>query len=80
MTIFEYVSQDPGKTSTEIARAMGKSTSVVTGSLSRMRYIGRILDETNKEGVITWRVNDLPFGCSNRLIMMFNQLLREVRQ
>lgn len=80
MTIFEYVSQNPGKTASEIARAMGKSTSGVTGSLSQMRYIGRILEETDKEGVTTWRVNDLPFGCNNRLSIMFNQLLREVRQ
>lgn len=80
MTIFEYVSQNPGKTSAEIARAMGKSTSVVTGSLGQMCSIGRVLAETNREGVTTWRVNDLPFGCSSRLSMMFNRLLREVRQ
>lgn len=80
MTIFEYVSHHPGKTSTEIARVMGKSVSVVTGSLIQMRNIGRVLEETDREGVTTWRVNDLPFGCCSKLSMMFNQLLREVRQ
>ncbi|WP_436856372.1 hypothetical protein [Citrobacter tructae] len=80
MTVFEYVQAHPNTTSGDIARGMNKRTPAVAGVLSQLYTTGRIVKSGFREGVPTYRVNDLPFGCSNTLTLMFNQLLRDVRR
>ncbi|MES0298387.1 hypothetical protein [Citrobacter sedlakii] len=79
MTILEYIQAHPNTTSGEIARGMNRRTPAVAGALSQLYATGRIVKSGVREGVPTYRVNDLPFGCSNTLTLMFNQLLRTVR-
>ena len=71
MTVFEYLQAHPNTTSGEIAKGMNKKTPAVAG---------RIVKSGARKGIPTYRVNDMPFGCSNRLTMMFNQLLNRARQ
>lgn len=81
MTVFEYVRANPDSTSNEIAKALNKKTSAVASALSHLRATGRVVKLCCPNSDIpVYRVNDLPFGCSNRLTMIFNQLLREVRR
>lgn len=80
MTVFEYLQGHPNATSSEIARAMGKKTPAVASALSQLYATGRIVKSGARGGIPTYRVNDLPFGCSNNLTLIFNQLLRNVRK
>ncbi|HCU0293717.1 TPA: hypothetical protein OUE56_000582 [Citrobacter sedlakii] len=80
MTILEYIQAHPNTTSGEIARGMNRRTPAVAGALSQLYTTGRIVKSGVRGGVPTYRVNDLPFGCSNTLTLMFNRLLRSVRQ
>ena len=80
MTIFEYIQSHPNTTSGEIARGMNKNPSSVSGMLSQLYSAGRIVKSGVRKGIPTYRVNDMPFGCSNSLTMMFNQLLSRVRK
>lgn len=80
MTIFEYIQSHPNTTSGEIARGMNKNPSSVSGMLSQLYGAGRIVKSGVRKGIPTYRVNDMPFGCSNNLTMMFNQLLNKARQ
>ena len=80
MTIFEYIQSHPNTTSSEIARSMNKNPSSVSGMLSQLYSAGRIVKSGVRRGVPAYRVNDMPFGCSNSLTMMFNQLLNRARQ
>ncbi|ENC9773773.1 TPA: hypothetical protein JAW23_000943 [Citrobacter koseri] len=80
MTVFEYLQAHPNATSGEIARAMGKKTPAVASALSQLYATGRIVKSGARCGIPTYHVNDLPFGCSNNLTLMFNQLLKEARQ
>ncbi|EPF2243723.1 TPA: FeoC-like transcriptional regulator [Citrobacter freundii] len=80
MTIFEYIQSHPNTTSGEIARGMNKNPSSVSGMLSQLYSAGRIVKSGDRKGIPTYRVNDMPFGCSNNLTMMFNQLLNKARQ
>lgn len=80
MTIFEYIQSHPSTTSGEIARNMNKNPSSVSGMLSQLYGTGRIVKSGVRKGIPTYRVNDMPFGCSNNLTMMFNQLLNKARQ
>ncbi|CAM7667725.1 FeoC-like transcriptional regulator [Citrobacter portucalensis] len=80
MTIFEYIQSHPNTTSGEIARGMNKNPSSVSGMLSQLYGAGRIVKSGVRKGIPTYRVNDMPFGCSNNLTMMFNQLLNTARK
>ncbi|MDH0322787.1 hypothetical protein N7390_14495 [Citrobacter freundii] len=80
MTVFEYLQAHPNTTSGEIAKGMNKKTPVVAGALSQLYTTGRIVKSGIRNGIPTYRINDMPFGCSNRLTMMFNQLLNRARQ
>ena len=80
MTVFEYLQAHPNATSAEIARGLNKKTASIAGSLSQLFTTGRIVKSGVRKGIPTYRVNDMPFGCSNNLTMMFNQLLKRARQ
>ncbi|MDF5768435.1 hypothetical protein P4B29_24360, partial [Citrobacter freundii] len=70
----------PNATSAEIAKGLNKKTASIAGSLSQLFTTGRIVKSGVRKGIPTYRVNDMPFGCSNSLTMMFNQLLNRARQ
>ncbi|BCU49144.1 Uncharacterised protein [Citrobacter amalonaticus] len=80
MTVFEYVQAHPNTTSSDIAKALHRRTPVVAGALSQLYTTGHIVKTGVRGGAPTYRVNDLPFGCSNPLTLMFNQLLQAVRR
>ncbi|CAH6223334.1 MULTISPECIES: hypothetical protein [Citrobacter freundii complex] len=80
MTVFEYLQAHPNTTSGEIAKGMNKKTPAVAGALSQLYGTGRIVKSGVRKGIPTYRINDMPFGCSNSLTMMFNQLLNRARQ
>lgn len=80
MTVFEYLQAPPNATSAEIAKGLNKKTASIAGSLSQLFTTGRIVKSGVRKGIPTYRVNDMPFGCSNSLTMMFNQLLNRARQ
>ncbi|MBQ4926699.1 hypothetical protein V6E05_17650, partial [Citrobacter freundii] len=77
---FEYLQAHPNATSAEIAKGLNKKTASIAGSLSQLFTTGRIVKSGVRKGIPTYRVNDMPFGCSNSLTMMFNQLLNRARQ
>ncbi|MEG2398622.1 MAG: hypothetical protein RSE33_16355 [Hafnia sp.] len=80
MTVFEYLKAHPNTTSGEIAKGMNKKTPAVAGALSQLYTTGRIVKSGIHNGIPTYHINDMPFGCSNSLSMMFNQLLNRARQ
>ena len=80
MTVFEYLQDNLNSTAGDIARAMGRKTAPVASAISQLYSTGRIVKSGAIKGVPTYRVNNLPFGCSNPLTLMFNRLLREVRR
>ncbi|HAT7505746.1 hypothetical protein ACV8VY_01940 [Citrobacter freundii] len=80
MTVFEYLQAHPNATSSEIAKGLNKKTASIAGSLSQLFTTGKIVKSGIRKGIPTYRVNDMPFGCSNSLTMMFNQLLNRARQ
>lgn len=80
MTIFEFIKANPGSASSDIARALNRTTQSVAGELSRLRSAGQIVICGERGNTALYRVNTLPFGCSNPLTFMFNQLLKKVRQ
>lgn len=80
MTVFEYVQSHPNTTSSDIAKALHRRTPVVTGALSQLYTTDHIVKTGVRGGAPTYRVNDLSFGCSNPLTLMFNQLLQAVRR
>lgn len=80
MTVYEYIEANPDSTSGDIARGMGKGTSSIAGTISQLYTTGRIIKSGVKNEIVTWRINDMPYGCSNALLSQFNQLLRRVRQ
>ncbi|EDQ2390008.1 MarR family transcriptional regulator [Salmonella enterica subsp. enterica] len=80
MTITECVRRYPGSTFAEIIELTGRTKSSVGGSLNQLCLDGTLIRETNNNGNYTYHVNDMPYGCSNRLSLMFNQLLRKARR
>ncbi|MFI7783468.1 hypothetical protein EN46_06680 [Citrobacter amalonaticus] len=80
MTITECVRRHPGSTLAEIIKLTGRTKSSVGGHLNQLCSDGILIRETNNNGNYIYRVNDIPYGCSNRLSLMFNQLLREARR
>lgn len=80
MTITEFVRLNPGLTLAEIIKLTGREKSSVGGSLALLYSQGILTRETNESGNYVYHINDMPYGCNNRLTMMFNQLLREARR
>lgn len=80
MTITECVRLHPGSTLAEIIKLTGREKSSVCGSLSLLYSQGILTRETNESGNYVYHINDMPYGCNNRLTLMFNQLLREARR
>ncbi|EMP8907380.1 TPA: MarR family transcriptional regulator [Klebsiella variicola] len=79
ITAFEFLRAHPDMTSGEIARAMGRSASSVSGQIKQLVGSGRVVQTGMKNGSPTWRVNDMPFGCGNPIRMKFEKLLQEHR-
>lgn len=80
MTVFEYIQANPNTTSGDIARGLNKKTPAVAGAISQLYTTGRVAKSGMCNGVTTYRVNDLPYGCGNALLIQFNQLLMECRR
>lgn len=80
MTLLEYLAQNPRSSVQQIAEGLGKSRTLISGSISNNINNGAIIRETDGNGVAVYSVNDRPFGCGNSLTMMFNRLLQGVRQ
>ncbi|ECI3886750.1 MarR family transcriptional regulator [Salmonella enterica subsp. enterica] len=80
MTITECVRLHPGSTLVDIIKLTGRTKSSVGGSLALLCNQGILTRETNDDGNYIYRINDMPYGCNNRLNLMFNQLLREARK
>lgn len=78
-TVFEFLSEHPEMTTGELARAQGKSMASVAGILAQLSNTGRIIRTGVRDGCPTWRVNDMPHGCSNPVRLMFERLLKECR-
>lgn len=79
ITVFEFLRANPDMTSGEIARALGRSGSSVSGQVKQLVGTGRIVRTGTKNGSPTWRVNDMPFCCGNPIRMRFEQLLQTQR-
>ncbi|EDN8395329.1 hypothetical protein AH207_001214 [Salmonella enterica subsp. enterica] len=80
MTITECVKLHPCSTLNDIVKLTGRTKSSVGGSLVQLCNQGILTRETNDNGDYVYRINDMPYGCNNRLSLMFNQLLREARR
>ncbi|MEB0324143.1 hypothetical protein [Citrobacter portucalensis] len=80
MTVFEYIQDHPNTTTGDIARGLHKKTPVVAGAISQLYTTGRVVKSGMCNGVPTYRVNDLPYGRGNALLIQFNQLLMECRR
>lgn len=78
-TVFEYLSEHPEMTTGELAQAHGKSMASVAGILAQLSNTGRIIRTGVRDGNPTWRINDMPYGYSNPVRLMFDQLLKECR-
>lgn len=52
----------------------------VSGAISQLYTTGRVVKSGMCNGVPTYRVNDLPYGCGNAMLIQFNQLLMECRR
>ncbi|CAM4031679.1 MULTISPECIES: helix-turn-helix transcriptional regulator [Lelliottia] len=78
-TVFEFLRKHQGMTTAEIACALGKTHASVAGILAQLFNHGRVIKTSNPEGGQAWYVNNLPFGCSNPTLMLFNRLLTECR-
>ncbi|MEY7429566.1 hypothetical protein AB9D31_25250 [Citrobacter freundii] len=80
MTVFEYIQAHPNTTSGDIARGLHKKTPVVASAISQLYNTDRVVKSGMCNGFPTYRVNDLPYGCGNALLIQFNQLLMEYRR
>lgn len=79
ITALEFLRANPDLTTREIANALGRGMASVNGQLRQLHGAGQITQSGLRNGVITWRFNDMPFGCANCIRMMFENLLRECR-
>ncbi|WP_308563951.1 hypothetical protein [uncultured Klebsiella sp.] len=79
MTMLEFIKINPDLTTREIASALGRGMSSVGGQLRQLHGAGQITQNGLRNGAIVWSINDMPFGCANRLRMMFESLLKECR-
>ncbi|MGC9727092.1 MarR family transcriptional regulator [Escherichia coli] len=87
MTILDYITTHPGCRGGEIAAALNTPTTAINAELRRL-WRGGLVIRTNRStggrarktgGQASYHVNPMPFGCSNPLTHMFNQLLKEAR-
>lgn len=79
ITMLEFLKANPGLTAREIAKELGRSMCSVNGQLRQLHSAGRITQDGTRDGVATWSINDMPFGCANQLRMKFDSLLKECR-
>lgn len=79
MTVIEYIQKNP-YCSRDIYLALGRSAVSISNELSRLLWNGLIVRTGEKNKMILYRVNNLPFGYSNPLSVMFNQVLKQVRK
>ena len=80
MTILDYITASPGCSGGEIAAALNIPTTTINAELRRLWRDGLVIREERKTGGrFSYQVNPMPFGCSNPLTHMFNQLLKEAR-
>lgn len=80
MTILDYIAANPGCSGGEIAAALNTPTTTINAELRRLWRSGSVIRKERKTGGrFSYQVNPMPFGCSNPLTQMFNQLLREIR-
>lgn len=79
ITALEFLRSNPDLTTREIATALGRGMASVNGQLRQLHGAGQITQSGLRNGVITWRFNDMPFGCANRIRMMFENLLKDCR-
>jgi hypothetical protein len=79
ITMIEFLAANPDLTTAEIASALGRG--MPSGPvISFASYTdGSDYPGGMRNGAALWRVNDMPFGCANRLRAMFENLLRECR-
>ncbi|MFZ4998730.1 MarR family transcriptional regulator [Enterobacter asburiae] len=78
-TTLEFIRTNPGMTSGDIARAMGRSACSVSGQLRQMLAAGRVAQSKNSGGNTTWYFNEMPFGRGNPVRQLFERLLKECR-
>lgn len=80
MTILDYIAANPGCSGGEIAATLNTPTTTINAELRRLWRDGLVIREERKTGGrFSYQVNPMPFGCSNPLTRMFNQLLKEAR-
>lgn len=79
ITMLEFLKVNPGLTAREIAKVLDRNMCSVSGQLRQLHSAGRITKDGIRDGVATWIINDMPFGCANQLRMMFDNLLKECR-
>ena len=80
MTILDYIAANPGCSGGEIAAALNTPTTAINAELRRLWRSGSVVRKERKTGGrFSYQVNPMPFGCSNPLTHMFNQLLKEAR-
>lgn len=79
ITAFEFLKANPDLTSAELAKAMGRGVCSISSHMHQLHAIGRVIQTGIRDGVATWIINDMPFGCANQLRMMFDNLLKECR-
>lgn len=79
ITMIEFLKANPDLTTREIAAALGRGMSSVGGQLRQLHGAGQITQDGFRDGSPIWRINDMPFGCANRIRLMFENLLRECR-
>lgn len=79
ITMIEFIKANPDLTTREIAAALGRGMSSVNGQLRQLHGAGKVTKNGLRNGAALWRFNDMPFGCANRIRMMFENLLRECR-
>ncbi|NYY76748.1 MarR family transcriptional regulator [Escherichia coli] len=85
MTILDYITTHPGCSGGEIAAALNTPTTAINAEL-RLWRSGLVIrtnrstgGRARKTGGRFYHVNPMPFGRSNPLTHMFNQLLKEAR-
>ena len=79
MTVIEYIQENPDCSREDISLALGRSATSISNELSRLLWNGLIVRTGEKNKMILYCVNNLPFGYSKPLSVMFNQLLKQVR-
>lgn len=79
ITMIEFLKANSDLTTREIASALNRTMASVNGQLRQLHGAGQITQSGLRNGVTTWRFNDLPFGCANRIRMRFESLLKQCR-